>query len=350
MDTANLVDIVNQIAVERGINADDVFSALKRALKEAYLREYPGTNVEVEINKNAGEIYFVVRKTVVKEVKDKNKEISLSDARRYDPSIEEGIVLELTQRIGILGRIAAQTAKRVIMRVLRDAQLKAIVEYYKQWLGKVVSGKVIKVTKDRIIVELEKGNAELPKEEQVEKEFYEIGKRYKFLVKELINEEFNRRVILSRKDPEFLRALFELEVPELKGGQVEIFKIARIPGIRAKVAVRSLDKDLDPVGTFVGPKGARITAIMDELQGEKVDIVGWDLDPIEFIKKAFSPATVVSVEIDEKKKRATVKVGKEQYAIALGKEGTNVKLVSELTGYEIDLEETKDNAGSSKEA
>ncbi len=341
MNSTNLVDVINQIAVERGIDAEDVFTALNKALQEAYLREYPGSDVRVEINKKDGEIYFLVRKKVVKEVKDANKEISLDEARRYNPNIKEGTIIEFTQRVGILGRIAAQVAKKVINRVLRDAQLKAIVEYYKEWLGKIVSGKVTRVTKQKIIVELEKGTAEFPKEEQVEREFYEIGKRYKFLLKELINEEYNRHIILSRKDPRFIEALFEMEIPELASGQVEIVKVARIPGVRTKVAVRALDKDLDPVGAFIGPKGVRINAVMEELQNEKVDVVKWDLDVVEFIKNAFLPAVVNKVDYDEKKKKATVYVTPEQHAIAIGKEGVNVKLVSELTGVNIDLQEIK---------
>ncbi len=341
MNSTNLVDVINQIAVERGIDAEDVFTALNKALQEAYLREYPGSDVRVEINKKDGEIYFLVRKKVVKEVKDANKEISLDEARRYNPNIKEGTIIEFTQRVGILGRIAAQVAKKVINRVLRDAQLKAIVEYYKEWLGKIVSGKVTRVTKQKIIVELDKGTAEFPKEEQVEREFYEIGKRYKFLLKELINEEYNRHIILSRKDPRFIEALFEMEIPELASGQVEIVKVARIPGVRTKVAVRALDKDLDPVGAFIGPKGVRINAVMEELQNEKVDVVKWDLDVVEFIKNAFLPAVVNKVDYDEKKKKATVYVTPEQHAIAIGKEGVNVKLVSELTGVNIDLQEIK---------
>ncbi len=341
MNSTNLVDVINQIAVERGIDAEDVFTALNKALQEAYLREYPGSDVRVEINKKDGEIYFLVRKKVVKEVKDANKEISLDEARRYNPNIKEGTIIEFTQRVGILGRIAAQVAKKVINRVLRDAQLKAIVEYYKEWLGKIVSGKVTRVTKQKIIVELDKGTAEFPKEEQVEREFYEIGKRYKFLLKELINEEYNRHIILSRKDPRFIEALFEMEIPELASGQVEIVKVARIPGVRTKVAVRALDKDLDPVGAFIGPKGVRINAVMEELQNEKVDVVKWDLDVVVFIKNAFLPAVVNKVDYDEKKKKATVYVTPEQHAIAIGKEGVNVKLVSELTGVNIDLQEIK---------
>jgi len=348
MSIGNLVEVINQIAVERGINAEDVFSALERALVEAYLQEYPESDVSVEINRAEGTMYFVVRKKVVKEVKDPNKEISLAEAQRYNPDIKEGTILELTQTVGMLGRIAAQTARKVINRVLRDAQLKAIVEYYQDMIGKIVSGKVTRVARDFILVELEKGMASFPKEEQIETEFYELGQRYKFLVKEIINEEFNRRVILSRKDPKFLEALFEMEIPELGTGQVEIAKIARIAGIRSKVAVRALDKDIDPIGTFVGPKGMRINTVMDELNGEKIDVVKWDLDVIEFIKNAFSPATLASVELDDKGKKAVVYVAEEQYPIALGKDGVNVRLVSELVGLEIDVRDVKESTKKSK--
>lgn len=337
MNTQALLEAVNQICLNRGINPDDVFEALKEALKEAYVKEHPDANVTVDINRKEGKISIYVRKTVVKKVENPDTELSIKDAEKYVKNIKEGAVLEIEIPVGALGRIAANVTKRTLNKVLLDAELKAIADYYSQYLGQAISGKILFIRKDKIVVELEKGNADFPKEEQIENEFYELNKRYKFLVKEVINEKHNRRIILSRSDPDFITALFKIEVPELRSGQVDIIKIARIAGKRTKVAVRALDTSIDPVGTLIGPKGMRIASLMQELPEESVDVVKWDASPTTYITNALSPAKVVDIKLNEKKKQATVKVAEDQYEIALGKEGLNVKLAEMLTGYSLDI-------------
>lgn len=337
MNTQALLEAVNQICMTRGIDPDDVFAALKESIIEAYTREHKNAEVTVDINRKQGSMHIYVRKTVVKKVEDPDKEISLQDAKKYVKDIKEGAVLEIEIPVGALGRIAANITKRTLNRVLLDAELKAVADHYAQYLGQAVSGKILFLRKDRIVVELEKGNADFPKEEQIESEFYELGKRYKFLVKDVINEKYNRRIILSRKDPEFIGALFKLEVPEIRNGKVDIVKIARIPGRRSKVAVKALETGIDPVGTLIGPKGMRIAPVMQELPNESIDVVKWDVAPSTYVANALAPAKVAEVEINDKKKQAKVIVADDQYDVAVGRDGLNVKLAEMLTGYEIDI-------------
>ena len=347
MDTQALLEAVNQICLTRGINPEDVFEALERALAEAYKKEHPTATVRVEINPKTGSIMILVKKEVVKQVQDPDTQVSLDEAKNLVPDAKIGDSIEFEIPIGTLGRITASMTKRMLQRVLRDAELKAFVRLYEDKVGKAISGKILFLRKDRIIVELERGNAIFPLEEQVETEFYEIGKRYKFLVKEVINEEFNRRVILSRKDPQFIKALFELEVPELRSGQVEITNIAREAGVRTKVAVKALDESIDPLGTLIGPKGIRINAVMSEIAPETVDVIKWAINPADFIRNALAPAKTLSAKVDPKKKKATVYVAPEQYEVALGKNGVNVRLAEEITGYTIDIVK-KETEGAAK--
>ncbi len=341
MNTQSLLEAVNQICLNRGIDPKDVFDALREALQEAYKQEHPKADVHVDVNDKAGEIHIYVRKTVVETVKNPDTEISKQNAQNYVKDIKTGAVLEIEIPIGSLGRIAANATKRVLNKILRDAELKAIADYYTQHIDEITSGKILFVRPDKIIVELEKGNAEFPEQEQIPDEFYDLGKRYKFLVKEVLNEKYNRKIILSRRDPKFIIALFKLEVPELRKGQVDIVAIAREAGIRTKVAVKSLDTSLDPIGTLVGPKGMRISSVMQELPNESIDVIKWDASPSTFIANALSPAKVSNVKIQDKGKKAIVEVSEDQYEIALGKNGINVKLAEEVTGYTIDIKKTK---------
>ena len=340
--TSELVTAVNQICADRGLNPDTVFEALKKALIKAYQREHgEDVNLNVEIDPARGTIHLYIVKKVVKKVKNPEVEISLKEAKNYSPDVKIGDELEIEVPIDSMGRIAAQTAKHVILNQVKDAERATVVEFYQSRLGDIVSGKIQRVRKDVIFVELEKGVAELPKDEQVPGEFYEINRRYKFLVKELINEENNRHIILSRKDDDFLRGLLRMEVPEIAKEQVEIKAIARIPGVRSKVAVYSTDEGIDAQGTCIGPRGVRITAIMDELGDEKVDIVKWDMDIEKFIKNALSFVKVDKIELSEKDNKAIVYIPEDQLQIAVGKEGVNVKLASMLTGIELEIEPSK---------
>ncbi len=347
---SNLIDAINQICLDKGIDPDVVFDALKTALEEAYKKAHPEADLHVEINPKAGEVHLFLVKKVVNKVKNKDAEISLAEAKHYSPEVKVGDNLEIEVPIGALGRIAAQTAKHVINKKIRDAELKAFVDTYIDKVGKIVSGKIQRVFRDKILVELENGTADFPEEEQIPNEFYEIGKRYRFLVKEIINEEYNRHVILSRKDKEFIKGLFVIEIPEVANEQVEIKAIARDPGVRTKVAVATTDNTIDPVGTCIGPKGTRISAIMDELGEEKVEIIPWDIDIERFIANAMAPATIEKVEYNAKNNTAKVYVKADQMPIALGKDGTNVRLAKELTDVDdIQVVEVKEKTSKKKE-
>lgn len=341
---------INQICADRGLDPATVISALQIAIADAYKKEHgEHTNVKVEIDKLSGGLHLYIVKNVVKRVENNDTEISFTEAKKMSKDIVIGDAMEIEIPVGTLGRIAAQTAKYVVLNKIKDAEKAAVVEFYQSKLNDIVSGKVQSVRGDLILVELEKGVAELPEEEQIPGEFYEIGKRYRFLVTKLINEENNRHVILSRGSEEFLKALFSMEVPEIMNDQVEIKAIARFAGHRSKVAVSSNQDGLDPIGACIGQRGMRIAAIMGELNEEKVDIVKWDLDMIEYIKNSLSPASVSHVEYDHKKNRAEVTVPKDQLSLAIGKEGINVKLASQLTGVEIDVVEAVEEKSEASE-
>lgn len=344
-----LISAVNQICAEHGVNPDIVFTALQTAVADAYKKENgEETKVKVEIDRLTGAFHMYIVKEVVKTVSDEKNELSLADAKKFSKEVKVGDELEIEIPVGSLGRIAAQAAKYTVMGKIRDAEREAVVEFYSQRLGEIVTGKIQGVRAGLVLVELEKGVGEMPETEQIKAEFYEIGKRYRFLVKELINEENNRHVILSRSDEGFVKALFAMEVPEISNDQVEIKGIARFAGMRSKVAVASNQDGLDPQGACIGQRGMRINAIMNELGEEKVDIVKWDLDIIEYIKNALSPASVLKVLYNHARSAAVVVVPEDQLSLAIGREGTNVRLASLLTGVEISVvqegEEPKEKA------
>jgi len=344
-----LISAVNQICAERGVDPNIVFTALTTAIADAYKKENgEETKVKVEIDRLSGVFHMYVVKEIVKEVIDEKNELSLSEAKKFSKEVKVGDELEIEIPVGSLGRIAAQVAKYTVMGKIRDAEREAVVEFFSTRLGDIVTGKVQGVRSNLVLVELEKGVGEMPEEEQIKMEFYEIGRRYRFLIKQLINEENNRHVILSRSDEGFVRALFAMEVPEIANEQVEIKGIARFAGVRSKVAVASNQDGLDPQGACIGQRGMRINAIMTELGEEKIDIVKWDPDIIEYIKNALSPASVLKVLYNHTRSAAVVVVPEDQLSLAIGREGTNVRLASLLTGVELSVvqegEEPKERA------
>jgi len=337
--SGELLTAINQICADRGLDPESVIVALQIAIAEAYKKEHgEGTNVKVELDRMTGTLHLYVVKKVVKKVADEKIEIAQTEAKKMSKEISIGDEMEIEIPVGTLGRIAAQTAKYVVLNKIKDAERAAVVEFYQEKLGEIIGGKVQSVRGDLILVELEKGVGEMPEIEQIPGEFYEIGRRYRFLVSQLINEENNRHVILSRASDDFIAALFRMEVPEILNEQVEIKKIARFPGGRSKVAVASNQDGLDPVGACIGQRGMRIAAIMEELNEEKVDVIEWNLDTSTLIKNALSPASVTSVDYNAKKNKAIVIVPADQLSLAIGKEGMNVKLASQLTGVELEVE------------
>ncbi len=333
-----LITAVNQICAERGLDPNIIFVALQNAIAEAYQKENgENAKVKVEIDRLTGQFHLYVVKEVVKKVEDEKLELSLADAKKFSKDVKVGDELEIEIPVGSLGRIAAQVAKHAVLGKIRDAEREAVVLFYQDKLGEIVSGKVQGVRANLVLVELEKGVGEMPEEEQIKNEFYEIGKRYRFFVKELINEENNRHVVLSRGDNGFIKALFGMEVPEIMNDQVEIKGIARLPGQRTKVAVAANVDGLDPQGACIGQRGMRINAILNELGEEKVDVVKWDLDIVEYIKNVLSPAQVLRVVYNHDAGSAVVIVAEDQLSLAIGKEGTNVRLASQLTGVELSV-------------
>lgn len=344
-----LISAVNLICAEHGVDPTIVFNALQTAIADAYKKENgEETKVKVEIDRLSGSFHMYILKEVVKEITDEKNELLLADAKKFSKEVKVGDELEIEIPVGSLGRIAAQAAKYTVLGKIRDAEREAVVEFYAKRLGEIVTGKVQGVRANLVLVELEKGVGEMPEIEQIKMEYYEIGKRYRFLVKELVNEENNRHVILSRSDEGFVKALFAMEVPEISNEQVEIKGIARFAGMRTKVAVASNQDGLDPQGACIGQRGMRINAIMNELGEEKVDIVKWDLDIQEYIKNALSPAGVVKVHYNHSRATAVVVVPDDQLSLAIGREGTNVRLASLLTNVELSVvsesEEPKERA------
>ena len=301
-----------------------------------------------ELDLNTGEAEVFVQYEVVdgEEAYDPLTEISLEDARKDNAEIGLGEIVEEKFPVESFGRVAAQTAKQVILQRLREAEREVVLEEYEDKIGTIVSGSVAKVDQRFVRIDLGKATGIMPMREQIHGEYFSVGQRVKVLIKEIEKEGRAPELILSRADGKFVEILFQQEVPELETGMVEIVAIAREAGRRTKMAVRSMIPGVDPVGTFVGGRGVRVQSVMNEIgEREKIDIVTWSENPSEFIREALSPAEVIEVQIEEvtsgKKPRAKVLVSEDQQSIAIGRGGQNVRLASQLTGFELDIELAK---------
>lgn len=325
---------VNQICSERGINPEDVYGALETAIVAAYKREYAGgETLKAEVNRDTGEIKLIADKLVTKDVTDKDTQISLVDARKIEKNLKEDDHVELEIPIEGFGRIATQTARQVILQKMRESEKEAVVSEFREKIGTVVTGLVQRMMGPTAVVEIGRGTAHLPPDEQIPNEYYKIGERYKFLLKEIKNEE---ELIVSRAAPEFLIELFKLEVPEMESGIVEVKAIAREAGSRSKVGVVSHQEGVDPIGSCVGQRGMRIANVMSEVGDEKIDIIEWAENLDQFIANALGPARVERVEIVEEG-LARVHVVDDQLSLAIGKDGQNVRLAAKLTNVKIDI-------------
>jgi len=340
---SDLTKILEQVSREKGVERDVLIDALEEAVRTA-ARKKLGNNYDLEINYNdeLGEIEIFGFKEVVKEVNNENLEISLEDSHDIDPDAEIGDSLGIKMDTDELGRIAAQSAKQVIMQRLREAERNIVFDDFKDRKGEIIHGIVQRFDKGSIIVNLGRAEAELPSKEQIPKETYRQGDRvraYLFDVK-----QFSRgpQVILSRTHPNFLSALFENEVPEISEGIVRIIQVSREPGSRAKIAVTSKDADVDPVGACVGMKGSRVQAVVQELRGEKIDIVTWDPDPAKYICNALAPAEIIRVIVDESNQSMEVVVADDQLSLAIGRKGQNVRLASKISGWRLDVTSESD--------
>jgi len=331
---------ITAIAAERGIPRERIVEQVEKALVAAYRKSLgdkpPEMKVEVKIDDVKGEPHVYSELLVVEEVDDARFEISIADARKIDPNIEEGesVFVETTPKD--FGRIAAQTAKQIILQGIRDVEKDNVYSEFAERKGELIVGTVRRVVNRTVIIDLGKAEAVLPADQQVESDNYRIGSRLQVLLKEIARDERSTRLIVSRKDNDLVRRIFEMEVPEILNGTVEIKSIARDPGIRTKIAVLARIEGLDPVGACVGQRGMRIQNIVNELNGEKIDVVQWSSDVKEFIANALSPAQVVEVQVREPEK-AVVIVPDKQLSLAIGKAGQNVRLAARLTKWSIDI-------------
>lgn len=332
---------VRTIAEEKNLPEEVVLSVIEQAIAAAWRRDNGERDQEVraELNVNDGTANVFVAREVVEEVGSDAVEISLEDAKKVKADAAVGDIIEEKFEVTSFGRVAAQTAKQVVLQRLREAEREVVLEEYEDKIGTIVNGTVQRVEPRVIRVELGKATGIIPQSEQIQGEFYSIGSRIKVFIKDIERDNRGPQLILSRGNEAFVEYLFRQEVPEMETGAVEIKAIAREAGRRTKLAVISTVPGVDPVGTFVGGHGTRVQAVMNEIgDQEKIDIITFDENNEQFIRNALSPAEVVKVEIDEAAKRAKVYVYEDQQSIAIGRGGQNVRLASRLTGYELDIE------------
>jgi N utilization substance protein A len=330
---------ITQLSAEKNLPKDVVLTAVESALVSAYKKDTfsVNQNIAVKINPNSGKVEVWAEKKVVDEVSDNQLEISLSEAKKLKEDVDIGDTIMVESTPANAGRIAAQTAKQVILQRLHEAEHSAIFEEFADREGDVVSGVVQRFELGQVHIDLGRTEAILPPSEQVHTERYRVGQRLKVVLLQVARTSKGPRVIVSRSHPDLLRRLFELEVPEVYNGTVEIKSISREAGFRSKIAVAAKQEGIDPVGCCVGLRGIRIQNIVSELNGEKIDVVMWNADPAAFIANALSPAHIVSVELNEREQAATVIVPDKQLSLAIGKEGQNARLAAKLTGWRIDI-------------
>lgn len=335
---SELSKTIEIVGKEKGIGKSKIINALEEAVLAAAKKKF-GAHKELEAhyNEETGEIEVFQFFTVVEKVEDPDFEMSLEEARKYDPECTIGDSLGVKLDISTLGRIAAQTAKQIIIQKVRDAEREVVYAEYKDRKGTIVSGIVHRFDKGDIIVNLGRAEAILPQREQVPRESYRQGDRIKGIIIEVHKEGVDPQIVISRTHPNFLIKLFEQEVPEIEEGIVEIKGVAREPGIRSKIAVYSRDPKIDPVGACVGMKGTRVQAIVQELKGEKLDIVKWSSNPYEFVCNALAPAQIYKGIVDEEERTMELVVPDDQLSLAIGKRGINVRLAAKLSGWKIDV-------------
>lgn len=346
---SDFINAINDLVKEKGISKDVLLEAIESALVSAYKKNY-GTaqNVRVSIDKDAGYVDVLMRKDVVEEVEDEFTEISLEEALEIDPRYEVGDVVEYQVTPKDFGRIAAQTAKQVVVQRIREAERGMVFDSYIDRQGDLITGVVQRISNETIFVNM--GNTEgiLVAGERARGERYKVNDRIRAYIMDVRKSTKGPQVFLSRTHPGFVERLFELEVPEIEEGIVEIKSIAREAGSRTKIAVYTEDENVDPVGACVGTGGSRVKNIVDELFGEKIDITTWDEDPRILIKNVLSPAKVEEVIVDEEEKAATVVVPDYQLSLAIGKEGQNVRLAAKLCGWKIDIKSHTQYFGDSE--
>lgn len=340
LDIKQLAMAAKAIAEEKNLPLDTVKEAIEQALAAAYRRDYGDREQEVRVNINlsSGDVDAYVGKEVVELVGDDRFEVSLKDAKKIKADAEIGDMLEFHESVENFGRVAAQTAKQVILQRLREAEREIVMAEYEDKIGTVINATVSRVEGRMVRLELGKAQAIMPGSEQIQGERYYPGQRLKVFLKDVERGFRGPQLVVSRGSVQFVEWLFRAEVPEMENGSVEIKGIAREAGVRTKIAVSSSVQGVDPVGTFVGGHGTRVNAVMSEVgEQEKIDIVVWNEDPATYIVNALSPTNVTRVEIDASGAKAKVVVPEDQLSIAIGKSGQNVRLASKLTGFDLDI-------------
>ncbi|GFP75931.1 transcription termination factor NusA [Clostridium fungisolvens] len=336
------IGALKEIVKEKGISEDLIFTTLEDALVAAYKKNYANSttaaqNVRVSMNRETGEIHVYAQKSIVDFVYDEVSEISIDEAKEIDPRYEIDDVVEIEVTPRNFGRVAAQLAKQVVIQRIKEAERNIIYNEFIQKEFDIITGTIIRKDKGNVFVDLGRIEAILGPNEQMAGEEYNFNEKLKLYIVEVKNTSKGAQVLVSRTHPGLVKRLFELEVPEIFEGVVEIKSIAREAGSRTKIAVNTTDESVDPMGACVGPKGSRVQNIVNELKNEKIDIIKWSKLPEEYIANALSPAKVLDVAIDEDNKSAKVVVDDNQLSLAIGKEGQNVRLAAKLTGWKIDI-------------
>ncbi len=344
------LEALDDLEKEKGISKELLVEAIESALVSAYKKNYGNAqNVRVCIDQESGDIDVYRQKEIVEEVFDPLIEVSLEEAQSYDPSYELGDIVEYQVTPRDFGRIAAQTAKQVVVQRIREAERGMIYDDYVNRQGEIVTGTIQRVSNETVFVNMGRTEGILAVTEQVRGEKYTVNSRLKVYIMDVKRTTKGPQVYLSRSHPGLVKRLFELEVPEIQDGIVEIRSVAREAGSRSKIAVYTDDENVDPVGACVGARGCRVQAVVDELFGEKIDIICWSDDPVEMISSALSPAKVEMVLPAEEGKAATVVVPDYQLSLAIGKEGQNVRLAAKLCGWKIDIKSHSQYFGNEDE-
>lgn len=335
---------INQLCDEKNLPREVVFDTVKAALRAAYRKDYGNRdqNVDVELDEKSGIFTVFLLKEVAKKVENKDQQMSAAEAKKYKPDAKVGDIVKIDVTPVGYGRIAAQSAKQVIIQRLQEAERELMYQAFKDRENELLNALVHRVDRNQVYVDLDKVTALLPPDQQIPGERYFGGQRIKIYLDKVIKTTKGPQLLISRTNPNLVRKLLELEIPEIKAEVVEVKAIARSPGVRCKIAVSSNDPKVDPIGSCVGQKGVRVQNVTEELNGERIDVIQWYPNPDKFISAALSPAKIFHITISDKTKRASVYVNQDQRPLAIGKQGQNVRLASNLTGYEIDILDVKD--------
>lgn len=351
MQQTQFIAAINQLCEEKNLPRETVLETIKAALRAAYRKDYGNReqNVDVDINESTGQATVYLIKEVVKKVEIEDQQMSLKEALKYKKEPKVGDIIKIDVTPLEYGRIAAQSAKQVIIQRLQEAERDLMYDTFKDRENELISALVHRVEGQNVYIDLGKITTNLMLEHQIQGERYYGGQRLKLYLDKVIKTTKGPQLLISRTHPNLVKKLLELEIPEIKSGIVEIKGIAREPGVRSKVAVISSDEKIDPIGSCVGQKGVRIKNVMEELNGERIDVIKWEENPEQYLRAALAPAKTGYIKLDDQEKRALVYVEPEQRPLAIGKNGQNVRLASHLTGWEVDILDISE-LGESKEA